>query len=393
MDKEHINFYEFINNIDDNNIRTTYQNSSEWFEQQLPMDIIDDFYTTPIKMRDYNKAPVIKLKLPVYKNKKSCDIFEHNGIPIDLNMIKKDIEVICILELKGIKYFKQRFECEWNVIQLKAYIDIPKENQCLINEEYLSDYEDSNNNILENQEVENDTDNTELNDTNNKELNDNSNINNTELNDNNTNNNIENVENKQNLENVENKQNLENVENIENVNNKQNLENVENIENNKIKNIELKIDNLDNISELENTDGNSSVISDLTDLSDLSSNNETDYSDYSDLSDYSDSINEDEELICQGLENNLQEVNFGNDSLNDNLNLNQKDTIEEVDLNNINEFNNIDNSDSKDNIDNNKSVEDLMKEIEYLKKLSNEKDDEVNSLKNKYKNLYSELNI
>ena len=34
-----------------------------------------------------------------------------------------------------------------------------------------------------------------------------------------------------------------------------------------------------------------------------------------------------------------------------------------------------------------------MKEIEYLKKLSNEKDNEVNTLKNKYKNLYSELNI
>ena len=120
LDKEHINFYEFINNIDDNNIRTTYQNSEEWFDQQLPMDIIDDFYTTPIRMRDYNKAPVIKLKLPVYKNKKSCDIFENNGIPIELNMIKKDIQVICILELKGIKYFKQRFECEWSVVQTQG---------------------------------------------------------------------------------------------------------------------------------------------------------------------------------------------------------------------------------------------------------------------------------
>ena len=45
-------------------------------------------------MRDYNKAPVIKLKLPIYKNKKSCDIFEHNGIPIDLNMINRSMKMI-----------------------------------------------------------------------------------------------------------------------------------------------------------------------------------------------------------------------------------------------------------------------------------------------------------
>ena len=70
LDKEHINFFKFINDIDDNNIQITYNNSDNWFQNQLPMDVIDDFYIDQIKMKNYNKSPIVKFKIPIYKNKK-----------------------------------------------------------------------------------------------------------------------------------------------------------------------------------------------------------------------------------------------------------------------------------------------------------------------------------
>ena len=56
IDKEHIHFYEFINNIDDKNIENVHSKSEIWFDKKIPMDVIDDFYTTPIKMRKINKT-------------------------------------------------------------------------------------------------------------------------------------------------------------------------------------------------------------------------------------------------------------------------------------------------------------------------------------------------
>ena len=50
LDKKHINFYEFINNIDDQNISKTFLNSEDWFQEKLPMDVVDDFYKTNIKI-------------------------------------------------------------------------------------------------------------------------------------------------------------------------------------------------------------------------------------------------------------------------------------------------------------------------------------------------------
>ena len=104
-------------------------------------------------MKKYNKSPVVKFKIPVdSKNNKTCDVFGENLMPIQLSEIKKDMEVICILELQGIKFFKQRFETEWNIIQLRTYNNRKLMNECLINESFLSDHED---NVEEDKTIEN----------------------------------------------------------------------------------------------------------------------------------------------------------------------------------------------------------------------------------------------
>ena len=59
ISKSHVGFYDFINKIDEHNIHITYTNSEEWFEQKLPMDVIDDFYNSALKTK-MNSLPTIK---------------------------------------------------------------------------------------------------------------------------------------------------------------------------------------------------------------------------------------------------------------------------------------------------------------------------------------------
>ena len=141
LDKNHLGFYEFITNLDEQNLTTTHSNSEEWFGQTLPMDVIDDFYNSPLKMSKLEKAPNVKFKIPVSKGRPLCEIFGENARPLEYNLVTKDTEVICILQLVGIKYYKQRFECDWQVIQMRAFIDdyIPK--TCLIDESLMTDFE------------------------------------------------------------------------------------------------------------------------------------------------------------------------------------------------------------------------------------------------------------
>ena len=42
FEKNHITFYEFMSNIDDNNILNIFNNSKEWFNKSFPMDVVED---------------------------------------------------------------------------------------------------------------------------------------------------------------------------------------------------------------------------------------------------------------------------------------------------------------------------------------------------------------
>ena len=410
IDKEHIHFYEFINNIDDKNIESVHSKSEVWFDKKIPMDVIDDFYTTPIKMRKLNRTPTTKFKIPLLKNNKGCDLFGEDSNPITFDLIKKNVEVICILELVGIKFYKQRFECEWNVVQLRAYTNQSLERECMINDSFLSDNEDIEENVFKINDINSSSPELENND---NLLKDEDNIKNIKINLNgkedennqehkeesskNTYKNEESIvlhiskentkteedisKNQENQENYENQENQEILENIEtnteqvevNINTEETDNNNLELNNVEVNSNENTLEQLDGKEELSGSDYNSETESEIE--------IDTEESDIEMDEDLNNELNEDEELLCEGLDDNLSEIVL------DNKNEIESET---VDLENIPDSN-INNLTTKN--DEKHNISDLMAEIEKLKRLAFEKDEEVINLKNKYRNLYSELNI
>lgn len=425
LDKKHINFYEFINNIDDQNISKTYTHSEEWFQEKLPMDVVDDFYKTNIKMRKYNKSPIIKFKIPIYKNKtrKSCDIFGDDLKPIDMCEIKKNTEVICILELEGIKFFKQRFETEWKVIQLRVYPEVVESIPCLINEEFLSDHEDSIRDPFPEDAISltssieshpNDESRNKLDILDSKEtiLNDENEVKNIEINMNETkpkndslvkvekveevsenislditpsSNNSNNNNESNNNDNLE--SNVESFKTVSEESRKITCENTISEENLNVEENEIVEENL-NSDTLASDDNDNLTETDSEPDSDL----ETDNDSYPDILDdyYSDNFT-DEEEICDGLESNLEEIDFVQTEELD-LSNSEPTVTSQEDLNgnsksNLNLENNVDQEYQ------NKSIQELISEINKFKKLAIDRENEMSELKTKYRNLFSELKL
>ena len=367
LDKNHLGFYEFITNLDEQNLTTTHSNSEEWFGQTLPMDVIDDFYNSPLKMSKLEKAPNVKFKIPVSKGRPICEIFGENARPLDHSLVTKDTEVICILQLVGIKYYKQRFECDWQVLQMRAFIDdyIPK--TCLIDESLMTDFEkepevfsintkeDTTENNIDDETTLEDITSTEVV----QEINPDTNvlentIQGTTSEANELENNTEEV-----LQNTTTEElSLESTDNVET------LElNAESLEGNK-----LEIENLDLPDDIEDSDG--SVLSDdFEPLPDFDSDDslilEDDTPGADDLYDLSEgeSLEAESEEISD-LDENIEEVYLDDEGdseeeLEDEIDLD----LEEVKLNS------------------NSEVSNLMSEIEELKNIAIKKDEEVRKLK------------
>ena len=143
FDREHWKFYEFMTNVDDHNVIQIQKNSVEWFDKEFPLDIVEEFYTTPIKIGRGNKPPTLKIKIPIVKGELGCCIYNSNNNVISHNEVKVDSKILCVLKLHGLRYLKQQVICDWIPVQIKVF-QKGQDSVYLINDNLLSDYEPDN---------------------------------------------------------------------------------------------------------------------------------------------------------------------------------------------------------------------------------------------------------
>ena len=134
VDADDFSFYDLLVKLDDHNLSSTYQSSKEWFNKELPMDILEGMYrriTKPFKKDD---TPQIVLKIPVSKQKVVSKLYDQSNNIIDIEQLTKGSTVICILHIKGLKFLKKDYYCDNYISQIKLceMIDYSIPNECLI---------------------------------------------------------------------------------------------------------------------------------------------------------------------------------------------------------------------------------------------------------------------
>ena len=119
FDKSHAQFYDFISNIDDKNINEIQNKSNMWFSKTFSLDMVEEFYKTPIKLGRKNNPPIFKVKIPLNKGNVACTIFNKNNNIMSFNDVKIGSKIVCLLKFKGLRFLKQQIICEWIPIQLQ----------------------------------------------------------------------------------------------------------------------------------------------------------------------------------------------------------------------------------------------------------------------------------
>ena len=324
FDKSHWRFYEFMTNIDDHNVIQIQKNSQEWFDKEFPLDIVEDFYNTPIKIGRGNKPPVLRIKIPLVKGEIGCSIYNAQNNIITHNDIKIDSKILCVLKFQGLRFLKQQVICEWVPIQLKVF-QTGNNNVYLINANLLSDVEHEQK-IRDSNIINNNIESYNLLDK--ESVDNNDNLEPVEPNDNNDN--LEPVEpndNNDNLEPVEQNNNNDDLETVEQNDNNDDLEAVEQNDNDDLETVEQN-DNNDDLETVEQNDNNDLEIKNIDDIietgntelniDELSDNDLSDDSDNSDENNLENVENEikinyekiisDKDLIINELKNKLNKL-------------------------------------------------------------------------------------
>lgn len=127
LDLETINtdfsFYDFLLNFDERNVKETFKNNKEWFNKDIPLEIIDDMYKRTCKPSKKDKKPIFSFKVPVQKEKVQCRIYDQKKNCIEVNKLTEGTELICIIHVKGLKFLKQHYYCDCYISQIKVLLD------------------------------------------------------------------------------------------------------------------------------------------------------------------------------------------------------------------------------------------------------------------------------
>lgn len=116
-------FYDSLLNLDELNVKRTFENNKEWFGKEIPLEVIDNMYKRNNKPVKKDSKPQFGFKVPLIKDKIQCQIFDQKKNTLDLKTIKEGSECICILHVKGLKFLKQHYYLDIYISQIKIFLE------------------------------------------------------------------------------------------------------------------------------------------------------------------------------------------------------------------------------------------------------------------------------
>ena len=130
-------FYDKLVQLDDHILDATYQNSEEWFNKELPMDILEGMYKRITKPFKKDEKPSLEFKLPYHSDKLQTKVYGQTNELIDLDNLTVGSTVILMLQVKGLKFLKQNYYCDTYLSQIKLIKETVtvKPASCLIEDD------------------------------------------------------------------------------------------------------------------------------------------------------------------------------------------------------------------------------------------------------------------
>ena len=113
------NFYDFVSNVDEKNVLTSYHNSSDWFSQSIPLETIKEYYDPSVKIDEQLHIPKLRLKIPTYNNKLLLEVYNKNKTLITHDKLEKNDNFIAIIRYVGLKFESKKFIPEWEIYKIK----------------------------------------------------------------------------------------------------------------------------------------------------------------------------------------------------------------------------------------------------------------------------------
>lgn len=129
---ENDQFIRWMENLETHCQKYIYKNRAQWFEGDLELHDIENYFTSPLKVYKSGKYYTLRTNITPVLGKPSLKIYDENEKEVELESINDNMDIITILEIQGIKCSQRSFQIE---IEIKQMLIMKPKNlfeKCLI---------------------------------------------------------------------------------------------------------------------------------------------------------------------------------------------------------------------------------------------------------------------
>lgn len=115
---ENISFIEWMENLENKCQQMIYNNRNDWFESEMEMHDIENYFTSPLKIFKSGKYYLARVNIPTNLGKPSLRIYNEDEELVSMDFVKENMNIMSIIEIKGIKCSATCFQIALDLKQM-----------------------------------------------------------------------------------------------------------------------------------------------------------------------------------------------------------------------------------------------------------------------------------
>jgi len=140
---ENEDFIKWMEDLEAFSCKVIYENREKWFESELEMSDIENYFSSPLKIYKSGKFYLTRANIASRLGKISLKIYDESEQIIDSEDVNENMNIITILELQGIKCSARSFQIEIEMKQMMILNPVDLFDQCLLHVEMKKEPNDS----------------------------------------------------------------------------------------------------------------------------------------------------------------------------------------------------------------------------------------------------------
>jgi hypothetical protein len=129
---DNVDFIRWMEELEAITCKTLFQNRETWFETEMEMSDIENYFASPLKIYKSGKFYLARTNIGTRLGKMSLKIYDEDEQDVDPESIGETSQIMTILEVQGIKCSARSFQIEIEIKQMMLMKPVDLFEKCLI---------------------------------------------------------------------------------------------------------------------------------------------------------------------------------------------------------------------------------------------------------------------